>query len=138
MEPWGINTFLICFGGGIVGSALGGLFSFVLCGLMVLIGCAIIIGGGTDFILMQVGLGPIFGPHAGGFAAGIGAVTYAVRIKKNLRVPALGLGAKDILSPLLDTSWDVLLVGGLFAVFGHALLNVLVMIPFIKMADCIA
>jgi len=138
MEPWGINTFLICFGGGIVGSALGGLFSFVLCGLIVLIGCAIIIGGGTDFILMQVGLGPVFGPHVGGFAAGIGAVTYAVRIKKNLRAPALGLGAKDILSPLLDTSWDVLLVGGIFAVFGHVLLNVLVTIPFIKMADCIA
>ena len=138
MEPWGINTLLFCFGGGIVGAALGVLFSFVLCGLIVLIGCVIIIGGGSDFFLMQVGLGPIFGPHAGGFAAGTAAVTYAVGIKKNLRVPTLGLGAKDILSPLLDTSWDVLLVGGIFAVFGHVLLNVLVTIPVIKMADCIA
>jgi len=138
MEPWGINTILVCFAGGIVGTALGGLMSFVLVGLIVLIGCVIIIGGGSDFVLMQVGLGPIFGPHAGGFAAGIGAVSYAVMIKKNLKNPALGLGAKDILSPLLDTSWDVLLVGGVFAVFGHGLLQLLTMIPVVKMADCIA
>lgn len=138
MEPWGINTLLACFAGGIVGAALGGLFSFVLCGLLVLIGCAIVINGGSDFVLMQVGLGPVFGPHVGGFAAGVAAVTYAVGFKKNLRVPALGLGGKDILSPLLDTSWDVLLVGGIFALVSHALLQLLVKIPIINMADCIA
>jgi len=138
MEPWGINTLLICFAGGIVGTALGALFSFVIVGFIVLVGCVVVINGGGDFILMQVGLGPIFGPHAGGFAAGIAAVTYAVAIKKNLKVPVLGLGGKDILSPLLDTSWDVMIVGGVFAVFGHALLQLLVMIPVINMADCIA
>ena len=138
MEPWSLNTFLICFAGGIVGTTMGGLFAFVFCGLAVLIGCAVVLCGGSDFILLNVGLGPVFGPHVGGFAAGVAAVSYAVQIKKNLANPALGLGAKDILSPLMDTSWDVQLVGGAFAVFGHVLLNILVKIPIINKFDCIA
>jgi hypothetical protein len=138
MEPWSLNTLLVCFGGGIVGAALGGLLAFVFCALIVFLGCMVVLSGGSDFLLLQVGLGHIFGPHVGGFAAGIAAVTYAVAIKKNLAKPALGLGAKDILSPLLDTSWDVLLVGGLTALAGHVLLQVLVKIPVVNMFDCIA
>ncbi|MGE4545926.1 MAG: hypothetical protein AB7D06_17700 [Pedobacter sp.] len=134
MAPWSVDTLLLCFGGGIVGAALGGLFSFSICGLIVLAGCFVIFNGGSEFLLMQVGLGPLFGPHTGGFVAGVAAVAYAAGIKKNL--PS-GSG-KDILSPLIGTSWDVLLVGGVFAVFGHVLLQLLVKIPFVNMADCIA
>jgi hypothetical protein len=134
MAPWSLDTLLLCFGGGIVGAALGGLFSFSICGLIVLAGCFVIFNGGSEFLLMQVGLGPLFGPHTGGFVAGVAAVAYAAGIKKNL--PS-GSG-KDILSPLIGTSWDVLLVGGVFAVFGHVLLQLLVKIPFVNMADCIA
>lgn len=134
MDPWSINTLLVCFGGGILGAALGGLFAFVLCGLIVLIGCLIILGGGSDFVLLQVGLGPIFGPHVGGFISGVVAVTYAVGVKKNLASES----AKDILSPLVDTSWDVLFVGGIAALIGHTMLNFMTSIPIIKMFDCIA
>lgn len=134
MDPWSVDTLLLCFGGGIVGAALGGLFSFSICGLIVLAGCFSIFNGGSEFLLMQIGLGPLFGPHTGGFVAGVAAVAYAAGIKKNL--PS-GSG-KDILSPLIGTSWDVLMVGGVFAVFGHVLLQLLVKIPFINMADCLA
>lgn len=134
MAPWSVDTLLLCFGCGIVGAALGGLFSFIICGLVVLAGCFVILNGGSEFLLMQVGLGPLFGPHVGGFAAGVAAVAYAAGVKKNL---ASGTG-KDILSPLVGTSWDVLLVGGVFAVIGHVLLQLLVKIPFVNSADCIA
>lgn len=134
MDPWSVDTLLLCFGGGIVGAALGGLFSFVVCGLVVLAGCFAVLNGGSEFLLMQVGLGPLFGPHTGGFVAGVAAVAYAAGVKKNL--PS-GSG-KDILSPLVGTSWDVLLVGGIFAVAGHVVLQLLVKIPFVNMADCIA
>lgn len=138
MDPWSLNTLLICFGGGILGAALGGLYAFVFCAFIVLIGCVVVLASGSEFVLLQVGLGPIFGPHVGGFASGVAAVTYAVEVRKNLKNPALGLGSKDILSPLLDTSWDVLLVGGITALVGHVLLQILVQIPVIKMFDCIA
>ena len=59
-------------------------------------------------------------------------------VRKNLKPPALGLGAKDILSPLMDTSWDVLLVGGITALVGHGLLQILVKIPVVNLFDDIA
>jgi hypothetical protein len=74
----------------------------------------------------------------GGFASGVAGVSYAIEVKKNLANPALGLGSKDILSPLVDTSWDVYLVGGAFALFGHAVINILVKIPIVNKFDCIA
>lgn len=133
MEPFGIETIILCFGGGIVGAALGGLFSFVLCGLIVLCGCLTLMMGGSDFLLLQVGLGPIFGPHVGGFAAGVGAVTYAAAIKKS--VPG---GGKDILSPMMPQTWDVLLVGGIFAILGHCIVQIFGKVPFVQDFDIIA
>ncbi len=134
MEPWSLNTLLVCFGGGILGAALGGLYAFVLCGLIVMVGCAMVLCGGSDFILLQVGLGAAFGPHVGGFSAGIVAGTYAAGIKKNHP----GGAAKDILSPLMETSWDVLLMGGIGALAGHFLLQLIVKIPVVNMSDCLA
>ncbi|NVN91977.1 MAG: hypothetical protein HXX11_15435 [Desulfuromonadales bacterium] len=134
MEPMSVNTLLLCFGGGIVGAALGGLFSFVICGLLVLAGCFAVLNGGSEFLLLQAGLGPIFGPQAGGFVAGTVAATYAVGIRRNLSSGS----AKDILSPLVGTSWDVLLVGGVAAVAGHLMVQLFGQIPVVKQADCIA
>ena len=131
---WSFNTLLMCFAGGILGTALGGLYAFVICALAVLLGCISVLGGGPEFFLLNVGLGPIFGPHVGGFASGCAAVSYAVGVKKNLE----SASGKDILSPLMDTSWDVLLVGGVFAVFGHAVFNLLLKIPWVSDFDCIA
>ncbi len=133
MEPFGVGTLILCFGGGIVGAALGGLFSFVLCGIIVLSGCLVLLQGGSDFLLLQVGLGPIFGPHVGGFAAGVAGATYAAAIKKSM--PG---GGKDILSPLMPQSWDVLLVGGIFAVIGHLIVQAFGKVPFVQDFDIIA
>jgi len=134
LGDWSFNTLLMCFAGGILGASLGGLYAFVICALAVLLGCMSVLGGGPEFFLLNVGLGPIFGPHVGGFASGCAAVSYAVGVKKNLE----SASGKDIISPLIDTSWDVLLVGGVFAVFGHAVLNLLVKIPWVSDFDCIA
>lgn len=134
MDAFSLNTLLLCFGGGVVSAALGGLFSFALCGVLVLCGCLVVLGGGGDFVLLQIGLGPIWGPHVGGFSAGVCAAAYAAGVRKNNP----GGSGKDILSPLMGTSWDVLAVGGGVAVASHLLLQVLTQIPVIKMADCIA
>lgn len=133
METWSVSTFLVCFGGGVVGAAFGALASFIFCGFLILAGCAIVLAGGSDFVLLQVGLGPVFGPQIG-FCGGLAAASYAAGVKKNM---ASGTG-KDILSPLVDTSWDVLLVGGVWAVFTHVVQNILVKIPVISMCDCLA
>lgn len=134
MEPWSLATMVLCFGGGILSASLGAILAFVICGVLVLGGCFVVLAGGSDFLLLQVGLGPLFGPHVGGFAAGVAASTYAAGIKKNHPTGA----GKDVLAMLTDTSWDVLMVGGLFAVYGHVLLQLLCRIPVIKMFDCIA
>lgn len=127
-------TLLLCFCGGVISASLGAIFAFVICGFLVLGGCFVVLAGGSDFMLLQVGLGPIFGPHTGGFAAGVAACTYSAGIKKNHPTGA----GKDVLAMLTDTSWDVLLVGGVAAVFGHVVLQLLTKIPVINMADCIA
>ena len=134
METMSLATLVLCFCGGIISASLGAIFAFVICGLLVLSGCIVVMAGGSDFLLLQVGLGPIFGPHTGGFAAGVAACTYAAGMKKNHPTGA----GKDVLAMLTDTSWDVLLVGGVAAVFGHVVLQLLTKIPVINMADCIA
>ncbi|MCG8532931.1 MAG: hypothetical protein MI749_20070 [Desulfovibrionales bacterium] len=134
MEPLSLTTLLICFGGGILGGALGGLLAFVFCGLFVFAGCMIALAGGGDFMLSAVGFGPIFGPHVGGFASGVAAANYAMGIRKSHPTG----GAKDILASLMPTSWDVLLVGGIFAVFGHLCVVGLNALPFMAGQDKIA
>jgi hypothetical protein len=134
METWNLTTLLTVFGGGIVGAAFGGLWSIIFVGIFVFVGCLIVIAGGSDFILLQVAFGPIFGPQAGGFVAGAAAVCYSVGIKKNHPTGS----AKDVLSPLIGTSWDVLMVGGIFALLGWVLQHVFAMIPIVDQFDCIA
>ncbi|WP_225073632.1 hypothetical protein [Desulfuromonas sp. CSMB_57] len=133
MEPYSLNTLLMVFGGGIIGVALGGLWAVIICALIGLLGIAIIMAGGTEFVLMQVAFGPIFGPHVGGFGAGLAAAAYAVA-RKNHPSGA----AKDILTPLLHTSWDVMVFGGLFSVASHLLLQVVAATPILNQTDGIA
>ena len=61
MDAWSFNAILLAFGGGIFGACLGGLWSFIMCGFLTMLGCLVVLGGGSDFLLLQVGLGPIFG-----------------------------------------------------------------------------
>lgn len=133
MEPFSLNTLLIVFGGGVIGTALGGLWAIILCALIGLIGCGVLLAGGSDFVLAQIAFGPVFGPHVGGFGAALMAGCYAVW-KKNHP----GGSAKDILSPLLHTSGDVLVMGGVLSVVAHLLLQVVVKIPIVNQSDGVA
>lgn len=134
MGIWSINTFLIAFLGGVVGTALGTLWAVILCALLVLVGIGVVMAGGSDFILNQLALGPMFAPHLGGFAVPIIASAYAAAIWKN---HPTGNG-KDIVSPLMGTSWDVLAVGGLIACFNWTLFQVIVMTPILNQFDALA
>ena len=84
-----------------------------------------------DFILMQIALGPIFGPASGGFLSGVIAATYSHGVKKNHPTNS----AKDIVTPLMGTSWDVLFVGGLTAVVSFYFAMLLSKIPYIQLGD---
>lgn len=113
------SDLLMAFGGGVFGAALGALPAFVLLGALIVVGVGVqAAGGGADFL--NFFWGPAFGPHTGGFAAGIAAAAYAARrghldSGRNVLVALVGLNRPD-----------VLLVGGAFGVLGHIMWWVLV------------
>lgn len=121
---------LLAFCGGIFGASIGGLWAFILCALIAVLGCLVVLAGGTSFILLDVALGPIFGPAAGGFLSGVVATTYA-KAKGNQPTD----NAKDILTPLMGTSWDVLCVGGVAAVICYYMTKWLAYVPIIGNGD---
>jgi len=105
---------LVAFGGGIFGAAVGALPAFIIVGFLVLAGVAIqTAGGGGDFL----GIVPFgaWGPHVGGFAAGVAAVAYASKRGKHE-------SGRDILAGMMGKdNPDVLLVGGIFGIVGYVL-----------------
>lgn len=117
-----ISNLLIAFGCGIFGAALGALAAFEFVGLLViaLVIIQVSTGAPSDFINFPFGY---FGPHAGGFGAGVAATAYAARKGK------IGSG-RDITTGLcgLDSP-DVLLVGGVFGVIGFLCIWVFNKIP---------
>jgi len=103
---------LLAFCGGVFGAMLGGLETFILVGFLGLIGIAFICTGVPFDWIGTISFGPFFGPHIA-FAAGVAAAAYAKKIK----VLASG---KSIATPLLSLrKMSVLLVGGVFGVFGY-------------------
>lgn len=115
--------FLASAGGGAFGAAIGALQAFIFTGFLVLAGVTGAVGGG-DAILDFWAFGPIFGPHVS-FAGGVAAVAYAARrgygdIKGN-----------DIVTPLISlVRPDVLIVGGIFGLFGYVVNNLVALIPW--------
>lgn len=114
---------LVAFGGGIFGTAIGALPAFEFVGFLVMVGAAVHLGvapADTNFWGIPFGS---FGPHVGGFAAGVGAAAYAASRGKldsgrNIVAGLMGLGKPD-----------VLLVGGLFGIFGYVLQYALAQVP---------
>jgi hypothetical protein len=106
------SDIVMAFGGGVFGAALGALPAFVLLGILIVVGVGVqAAGGGSEFL--DFFWGPAFGPHTGGFAAGIAATAYAARRGK------LDSG-RNVLAALAGlNSPDVLLIGGCFGVVGH-------------------
>ncbi|MEF2070809.1 permease [Consotaella aegiceratis] len=114
---------LAAFGGGVFGASLGALAAFSFVGVLVMIGVAVQLGvapESTDFFALPFG---VFGPHVGGFAAGVGAAGYAAWRGKLDSGRSIAVGLMGIDCP------DVLLVGGLYGVFGFMLERGLALIP---------
>jgi hypothetical protein len=109
-----LEMLLLSFAGGMFGAAVGGLPSFVLCGICAVVGLGIYWATGLDTFLNITAWGPLFGPHIA-FAGGVAAAAYAAKKGK------LESGGKDIVSSLMGlNSPDVLLVGGVFGSLGYA------------------
>lgn len=115
--------FLTSAGGGAFGAAIGALQAFIFTGFLVLAGALGLVAD-NDTVLNFWAFGPIFGPHVA-FAGGVGAAAYAAR---------KGYGqieGKDIVTPLISLGRpDVLLVGGLFGMFGYTVNNLVGAIPW--------
>lgn len=105
-------SLLVAFAGGIFGAAVGALGAFVILGFLIIAGVA---AQATGADLLSIPLGAAFGPHVGGFAAGVAAAAYAAKKGK------LDAG-RDIVTALMGlNSPDVLLIGGLFGIVGYIL-----------------
>lgn len=108
-----LEMLILSFGGGVFGAAIGGLPSFVLCGVCATIGLAVFWATGEDTFLNLTAWGPLLGPHIA-FAGGVAAAAYAAKAGK------LKSGGKDIVSSLMGlNSPDVLVVGGIFGSLGY-------------------
>jgi len=105
----------VALAGGIFGTAIGALPAFIFVGFFIIAGVAAqAAGGGADF-LTTVPLGALFGPHTGGFAAGVAGAAYAAKKGK------LSAG-RDIATAVMGlNSPDALLIGGLFGIVGYVI-----------------
>jgi hypothetical protein len=108
-----LANFVIAFGGGIFGASLGAVPAFAFVGVLVLVGVAIQAGGGGGDFLGTVAFG-YFGPHVGGFAAGVAAAGFAASRGKLDSGRNVGAG-------LMLNHPDVLLIGGLFGLVGYGI-----------------
>ena len=124
-----ILALIAAFGGGIIGAYMGALPAFILTGVFALVGTAVsIAGGGGSFIINNMAFGSFVGPHIA-FAGGVAAAAYAGRKGK------LSSGA-DIGSPLNGLGApDVLVVGGIFGVFGYIVATLIGMTPLGPLTD---
>ena len=124
-----ILALIAAFGGGIIGAYMGALPAFILTGVFALVGTAVSIAGGDgSFIINNMAFGSFVGPHIA-FAGGVAAAAYAGRKGK------LSSGA-DIGSPLNGLGApDVLVVGGIFGVFGYIVATLIGMTPLGPLTD---
>lgn len=124
-----ILALIAAFGGGILGAYMGALPAFILTGVFALVGTAVSIAGGDgSFIINNMAFGSFVGPHIA-FAGGVAAAAYAGRKGK------LSSGA-DIGSPLNGLGApDVLVVGGIFGVFGYIVATLIGMTPLGPLTD---
>lgn len=112
----------LAFCGGAFGAAFGALPSFILFGILVMIGSVLSVVMGNDAFLTQLAFGGIFGPHVA-FAGGVAASAFAARKKLHVN------NGRDIITPLIfEKNTEPLLVGGLFGIFGFCLNYILLSI----------
>lgn len=111
--------FIAAFAGGLFGAAIGSLPAFVMTGFAVIAGeTAAYVNPEFGAITGTVGFGAVFGPHIA-FAGGAAASAYAA---KQGYISDTNWGyhhGKNILIAFGAAHRDVLLVGGLFGMFGY-------------------
>lgn len=116
------------FGGGAFGALIGALPAFILTGAVAIVGSAITLAGGTDFVVGNVAFGSVLGPHIA-FAGGAAAAAYAAKTKNKNLVKSttngeqisenyIPNGTSIGLSLNLTHDYRVILVGGIFGVVG--------------------
>jgi hypothetical protein len=113
--------FLVAVGGGIFGAAIGALPAFAFVGFLVLIGVAVQMATGEAYFF-GIPFGA-FGPHVGGFAAGVGAAAYAARSGSFENGRDITKGLMGLNNPA------VLLVGGAFGALGYVVNWAFTLIP---------
>ncbi|MFW5978095.1 MAG: hypothetical protein ACOCP2_02520 [Halohasta sp.] len=111
------TLWIAAFAGGAFGAAIGALPAFIFTGFAVIAGEALglageeIVDGGSS-ITASIGFGPVFGPHIS-FAAGAAAAAYAAK-------QGYLDDGKNILWAAGTNHVDVLMVGAVFGLIGHA------------------
>lgn len=113
---------LAAVGGGIFGAAIGALPAFEFVGFLVMAGFAVQLASGDGSFVGGMPFGA-FGPHVGGFAAGVAAAAYAANRKK------LDTGRNIVVGLMGLNSPDVLLIGGLFGALGYVVQWALSLVP---------
>lgn len=110
------TTVLTAFAGGAFGAAIGALPAFIFCGVTLLVGVAVALGGGGTAFLDTIANGPFFGPHVA-FAGGVAAAAYAARRRQIS-------DGKDIAFSLAELGRPgPLLVGGAFGLTGQLIVG---------------
>lgn len=115
------ELWLAAFAGGAFGAALGALPAFAFTGIMVIAGeAANVVAEATGIeptigITGSIAFGPVFGPHVS-FAGGAAAAAYAAQ--KGYMDTGFDFHEAKNIAHALGTKPDVLVVGGLFGVFG--------------------
>lgn len=128
-----IFALIASFGGGAFAAGLGALPAFIMTGFIVIAGTAITLAGGGDIVTGNIAFGSFFGPHIS-FAGAVAATAYAAR-KNNALIQSgkvvdgdvaiatpskiLTAGADITYSLGKECDGTVLLMGGLFGVFGY-------------------
>jgi energy-converting hydrogenase Eha subunit A len=133
-----VFSLLLAFGGGFFAAAIGGLHAFIFTGFLALAGHVLLFATGSSDFLGYTAFGPLFGPHIA-FAGAVAAVAYAGHMNRNVEVGG-EVGGKDIGVPLIQIERpDVLVVGGLFGMFGYVCQFLISKIPgFGGLTDSVA
>lgn len=124
-----ILALIAAFGGGIIGAYMGALPAFIMTGVLAITGAiATAAGAPADVVVNNMAFGSFVGPHIA-FAGGVAAAAYAGRKGKltsgtDIASPLNGLGAPD-----------VLVVGGIFGIFGYVVANLIGMTPLGPLTD---
>ncbi len=109
-----IMALVAAFGGGSIGALFGALPTFIITGVIAIVGGIATLAGVADVSVGNIAFGSFLGPHIA-FAGGVAGAAFAAKNKK------LASGT-DILSPLNGLADPVVVcIGGIFGVIGFLL-----------------